>query len=163
MGCTHGNTGWRPQSRTPKLQNWFLPWDKRQILICVDISDKAACPHLVEVWPVGADGQLHLPPGARRRTGHVPNGHARGTVVLFDVDVQVTRVAVVPTSDVVVENYTVGVVLLQLGGQQQSLLPCEASRRVHHHESRTCSTEDVDRRNRRNCYFSVQVLPKVVV
>lgn len=75
-------------------------------------------PHLVEVGPVGADGQLHLCPGARGWARHVPDGHPHGAVVFFDVDVQVARVAVVSASDVVVEDDAVSVVLLQLGRQQ---------------------------------------------
>ena len=103
--------------------------------------DHSGFPHLVEVGPVGADGQLHLSPGAGGRAGHVPHRHSHGTVVLLDVDVQVSWVAVVSASYVVVEGNAVGVILSQLGCQQQSLLPCEASRRIHHHEGRTCNTD----------------------
>lgn len=70
--------------------------------------------HLVEVGPVGADGQFDLYPGASRRTGYVPNGHPHGTVVLLDVHVKVTRVAAVSAPDVIVEGDAVGVVLPQL-------------------------------------------------
>lgn len=84
-------------------------------------------PHLVEVGPVGADGQLHLGPGASGRSGHVPDGHPHGPVVFLDVDVQVSWTAAVPAPHVVVEDDAVGVVLLQLRGQQQGLLACEAS------------------------------------
>ena len=90
--------------------------------------------YLVEVGPVGADGQLHLPPGASSGAGDVPDGHAQGTVVLLDVDVDLAGPAVVPSSHVVVEEDAVGVVLFQLGRQQQGLLAGEAARRVHHHE-----------------------------
>lgn len=96
-------------------------------------------PHLVEVGPVGADGQLYLSPGARGRAGYVPDGHPHRTVVFLDVDVEVSRVAVVSAPDVVVEGDAVGVVLPQLRRQQQSLLSGEASRRVHHHEGCACN------------------------
>lgn len=95
-------------------------------------------PHLVEVWPVGADSQFNLHPGACGWTGHVPNGHPHGTVVFLDVHVEMARVTVVPAPDVVVESDAVGVILPQLRRQQQGLLSCEASRCVHHHEGRPC-------------------------
>lgn len=95
-------------------------------------------PHLVEVGPVGADSQFNLHPGACGWTGHVPNGHPHGTVVFLNVHVEMARVTVVPASDVVVEGDAVGVILPQLRRQQQSLLSCKASRRVHHHEGRPC-------------------------
>lgn len=44
-------------------------------------------PHLVEVGPIGADGQLYLSPGTSGWTGHVPNRHSHGTVVFFDIDI----------------------------------------------------------------------------
>lgn len=98
--------------------------------------------HLVEVGPVGADGQFDLEPRASRRTRYVPNGHPHWTVVLLDVHVQVTRVAVVSASDVIVEGDAVGVVLPQLRRQQQSLLSRKSSRCVHHHEGGICNGDN---------------------
>lgn len=74
-------------------------------------------PHLVEVWPVGADSQFNLHPGAGGWTGHVPNGHPHGTVVFLDVHVEMARVTVVSAPDVVVESDAVGVILPQLWRQ----------------------------------------------
>lgn len=91
-------------------------------------------PHLVEIWPVGADSQFNLHPGTRGWAGHIPNGHSHGTVVFLDVHVEVARVAVVSASNVVVEGDAVSVILPQLRRQQQSLLSRKTSRRVHHHE-----------------------------
>lgn len=84
-------------------------------------------PHLVEVGPVGADGQLNLSPAACGGARGVPHRHPQRTIVFFDVDVKLARVAVVSASHVVVEDDAMGVVLLQLGRQQQSLLPRKAS------------------------------------
>lgn len=78
------------------------------------ISHDAEEDHLVEVGPVGADGQFDLQPRASRRTRYVPNGHPHGAVVLLDVHIKVTWVAAVSASYVIVEGDAVGVVLPQL-------------------------------------------------
>lgn len=71
--------------------------------------------HLVEVGPVRADGQFDLDPRASHWSRYVPNRHPHGTVVLLDVHIEVTRVAAVAASYVIVEGDAVGVVLPQLG------------------------------------------------
>lgn len=99
----------------------------------------AECPYLVKVGPEGADRQFNLSPGMKSRSWGVPHRKSHGAVVLFDIDVELSRSRTLTAGSIILKCEAMGIIFLQLGNDQLSLLSWKSPRCVHHHEGWTCT------------------------